>query len=113
MIRHGTPNATTLAGRSCVTTLPAPTTVLSPIVIPGMILTFDPIHTFHPIWMPTHVKNCIPPDVKKSLPSDGKISLPPTLSALSMGGRGKRPCGAEAISGGEESESTGRSGPAG
>src|SRR5690606_14661160 len=45
----GLPTATTPAGRSRLTTAPAPTTVSSPIVIPGSTITPPPSHTFAPI----------------------------------------------------------------
>ena len=44
--RHGLPTATTLAGTSFVTTLPAPITVLSPMVTPGRTITPAPSHHF-------------------------------------------------------------------
>ena len=49
MILAGFPATTTLAGTSFVTTLPAPITALSFIVIPGNIQQLPPIHTFLPI----------------------------------------------------------------
>ena len=45
---HGFPNAITPDGISFVTTLPAPITVLLPIVTPGSTVTFAPIHTSSP-----------------------------------------------------------------
>ena len=47
--RAGLPTATTLAGRSLLTTEPAPTTVLSPMVTPGQTMTPPPSHTLSPI----------------------------------------------------------------
>ena len=41
----GTPATTVLAGTSFVTTAPAATTEFSPIVTPGKIVAFAPIHT--------------------------------------------------------------------
>ena len=41
----GFPTTTALFGTSLVTTAPAPTTAFSPIVTPGSIVTFTPIHT--------------------------------------------------------------------
>ncbi len=46
--RAGLPTAITFAGRSRVTTEPAPTTVLSPIVTPGQTITPPPSHTLSP-----------------------------------------------------------------
>ena len=46
---HGFPTATTFAGMSFVTTLPAPITLLSPIVTPGIISAPEPIQQFFPI----------------------------------------------------------------
>ena len=46
---QGFPTATTFAGISLFTTLPAPITELSPIVTPGSTITFPPIHTLFPI----------------------------------------------------------------
>lgn len=46
---HGFPTATTSEGKSFVTMLPAPTTTLSPIVIPGRIIAPAPIKQFLPI----------------------------------------------------------------
>ena len=48
MTLQGFPTATTFDGISFVTTLPAPITVLSPIVTPGNTITFPPIHTLLP-----------------------------------------------------------------
>ncbi len=45
----GTPATTVFSGTSLVTTAPAATTELSPIVTPGSIVAFDPIHTLLPI----------------------------------------------------------------
>lgn len=50
-IRAGLPTATTLAGRSLVTTLPAPTTVFTPMVTPGSTVTLPPSHTLSPRTM--------------------------------------------------------------
>ena len=47
--RHGLPAATTPAGMSFVTTLPAPMTVPSPIVTPGQMIAPPPIQTSGPI----------------------------------------------------------------
>src|SRR5436305_195328 len=44
----GAPNATTPAGRSRVTTAPAPTTVSSPIVTPGQTMAPPPSQTLSP-----------------------------------------------------------------
>ena len=46
---QGFPNAVTFDGISLVTTDPAPIVILSPIVTPGKIQTFPPIHTLLPI----------------------------------------------------------------
>ena len=46
--RQGLPTATTPEGISRVTTLPAPITVLSPIVTPGSTVTPAPIQTLLP-----------------------------------------------------------------
>jgi hypothetical protein len=43
--RAGLPTATELGGMLFVTTLPAPTTLFSPIVIPGRTIAFAPIQT--------------------------------------------------------------------
>ena len=45
----GIPATTVLAGTFFVTTEPAPTTALSPIVIPGTTVAPAPIQTFRPI----------------------------------------------------------------
>mgnify|MGYP006988964805 CR=1 FL=1 len=45
----GFPATITLGGTSLVTTLPAPTIELSPIVIPGNIIEPEPIHTLFPM----------------------------------------------------------------
>ena len=45
----GFPATITFGGTSLVTTLPAPTTELSPIVIPGNKIEPEPIHTLFPI----------------------------------------------------------------
>ena len=49
MTLQGLPAATVQAGMSFVTTLPAPITVLAPIVTPGQITVQPPIHTLSPI----------------------------------------------------------------
>lgn len=49
MTLQGFPTATTLDGISFVTTLPAPITVLSPIVTPGKMIAPAPIQQFLPI----------------------------------------------------------------
>lgn len=49
MTLQGTPQATTLSGISFVTTLPAPITVLFPMVTPGIIIAPPPIQTLFPI----------------------------------------------------------------
>ncbi len=49
MIRHGLPTATTLAGMSFVTTLPAPITVLSPMVTPARMMAPAPIQQLLPM----------------------------------------------------------------
>src|SRR4029450_6648934 len=43
--RAGLPTATTLAGRSLTTTTPAPTTVFSPMLTPGPMITSPPSQT--------------------------------------------------------------------
>ena len=45
----GFPATITFGGTSLVTTLPAPTIELSPIVIPGNIIAPEPIQTLFPI----------------------------------------------------------------
>ena len=47
--RQGFPTASTFAGRSRVTTLPAPTTVLSPRLTPGMLRAPAPIQQLRPM----------------------------------------------------------------
>ena len=47
--RQGLPAATTLSGRSFVTTLPEPITTLSPMVTPGLITLLPPIQTLSPM----------------------------------------------------------------
>ena len=47
--RHGAPTAITFGGTSFVTTLPAPITELSPIVIPPRTTAPVPIQTLFPI----------------------------------------------------------------
>lgn len=47
--RHGLPTATLPAGMSCVTTLPAPIMALSPMLTPGRMQAWPPIHTLLPI----------------------------------------------------------------
>jgi len=47
--RHGLPAANTPAGRSRVTTLPAPMTHRGPIVTPGQMIAPPPTHTSDPI----------------------------------------------------------------
>jgi hypothetical protein len=49
MTRHGTPAATTLAGISRVTTLPAAMIEFSPMLTPGTIVTEPPIQTRSPM----------------------------------------------------------------
>ncbi len=49
MIRAGFPATTTLPGNDFVTTEAAATTVLSPIVTPGSIVTPPPIQTLSPM----------------------------------------------------------------
>ena len=51
MTRQGTPTATTLAGMSCVTTLPAPMTALSPMVTPASTVQPAPSQTRLPTVM--------------------------------------------------------------
>src|SRR5699024_1582422 len=46
--RQGLPTATTLAGMSWVTTLPAPMTLFSPMLTPGSRMAPAPIHTRSP-----------------------------------------------------------------
>lgn len=48
IILQGFPAARTFDGMSFVTTLPAPITVLSPIVTPGITVTLAPIQTLFP-----------------------------------------------------------------
>src|SRR5258706_9412633 len=47
--RAGLPTAITLAGKSLVTTAPAPTTVFSPMLIPGRMIAPPPSQTLSPI----------------------------------------------------------------
>ena len=47
--RQGLPAATTFAGMSRVTTLPAPTTTLSPMVTPGVTTVLPPNQTLFPM----------------------------------------------------------------
>jgi hypothetical protein len=49
IILAGTPAITTLLGKLLLTTAPAPTTTLSPSVIPGQIVAFALIQTLFPI----------------------------------------------------------------
>ena len=49
--RQGFPTATQSAGMERVTTLPAPMTLLRPIVTPGKIMAPPPIHTLSSIFM--------------------------------------------------------------
>src|SRR5690606_34926619 len=49
MTRHGFPAANAPAGTSRVTTLPAPMTLLDPMVTPGRTFAPPPIHTSEPI----------------------------------------------------------------
>jgi len=51
LTRAGTPKATTSAGKSRVTTEPAPTTVLSPMVTPGHTITPAATQTLSPSAM--------------------------------------------------------------
>jgi len=48
MNRAGTPPTTVLAATSFVTTAPAATTALSPMVTPCSMVAFEPTHTFLP-----------------------------------------------------------------
>jgi hypothetical protein len=48
MILAGTPAAIESGGKSLVTTLPAPTTELSPIDMPGRMVELAPTHTLLP-----------------------------------------------------------------
>jgi len=50
IIRQGLPTATRLAGMSRTTTLPAPITLLLPMVTPGQITQRPPIQTLCPIF---------------------------------------------------------------
>lgn len=52
----GTPATTVLLGTSFVTTEPAATTALSPIIIPGKIVDAAPIHAFLFISIGLHIK---------------------------------------------------------
>lgn len=54
-----TPATTVFAFTSLVTTAPAPTTVLSPICMPGSIFTPAPIHTFTDFNTLTHKNHLI------------------------------------------------------
>lgn len=62
---QGFPAANTPDGISLVTRLPAPITVLSPIVTPGRIVTFEVTHTLLPIvtglamTVPKSSKSCV------------------------------------------------------
>ena len=47
--RQGFPTATRFAGTSRTTTLPAPITLLSPMVTPGQMTQLPPSHTLFPI----------------------------------------------------------------
>ncbi len=49
IVRQGLPTATTFAGISLVTTLPAPIIALSPMVTPGRTVTLPPNHTLLPM----------------------------------------------------------------
>lgn len=66
MTLHGFPAANTPDGMSLVTTLPAPMTVLSPIVTPGKMVTLDVTHTLLPmvtglaITVLKSEKSCVP-----------------------------------------------------
>ncbi len=51
MNRAGTPPTIAFAGTSFVTTAPAATTALSPIVTPCRMVAFEPTHTFLPNTM--------------------------------------------------------------
>ena len=51
MTRAGLPTATTLAGRSRVTTEPAPTTVFSPMETPGQTIEPPPSQTLSAMLM--------------------------------------------------------------
>src|SRR5699024_6617236 len=58
MTLAGFPTATTFAGRSRVTTAPAPTTVFCPILTPGQTITPPPSHTLSPMvmgWAASHL----------------------------------------------------------
>ena len=48
MIRAGTPPTIVFSGTSLVTTAPAATTALSPMVTPCRMVELDPTHTFFP-----------------------------------------------------------------
>ena len=66
MTLQGFPAANTPDGMSLVTTLPAPMTVLSPIVTPGKMVTLDVTHTLLPmvtglaITVLKSEKSCVP-----------------------------------------------------
>lgn len=66
MTLQGLPAANTPEGMSCVTTLPAPITVLLPIVTPGKIVTLEVTHTLSPIVTGLAItvlkseKSCVP-----------------------------------------------------
>ena len=51
IIFAGTPATTVFAGTSFVTTAPAATIALSPILTPRRIVALEPIQTFFPIWI--------------------------------------------------------------
>lgn len=51
IILAGFPAITTLFSNDFVTTLPAPTTTLSPNTTPGKIVTPPPSQTLFPIWI--------------------------------------------------------------
>ncbi|MFF0007124.1 hypothetical protein ACFYQT_27255 [Streptomyces tibetensis] len=56
--RAGFPAATAQAGRSFVTTAPAPMTQWSPMVTPSTTTTCEPIHTSSPTVIPRLVTGC-------------------------------------------------------
>src|SRR5438552_5902679 len=56
--RAGTPTATAPAGRSSVTTAPAPTTTWWPMVTPSMTFAPAPSHTFSPSVIPAERRSC-------------------------------------------------------
>ena len=71
MTRQGFPAASTPAGISRVTTLPAPMTVLSPIVTPGLITVCPPIQT----WLPMRTGFPYSSPVARAVGSSGWVAV--------------------------------------